>query len=72
MIWHNNVSVYRYIFVEIIELIDYFVGNLSVRCEFYERTVREACPYNVREYAPSVLRANCDKICTCTVVIEPL
>ena len=48
MIWHDYISVYGYIPVKIIELMDYFIRYPSVRCEFYGRAVEDVGPYNAR------------------------
>ena len=49
MVWHNYVTLDRKVVVKIVQLIDVFISDLSVFCQFYLRTVENAGPYNTRK-----------------------
>ena len=72
MIWHNHVTLNRQIIVKVVQLIDVFICDLSVFCQFDLRTVEDAGPYNVREDTLSLFCAYREKHGLISIIVRTL
>ena len=61
MIWHNHITLNGQIIVKVAQLVDVFIRDLSVFCQFDLRTVEDAGPYNTRKNTAPFFRAYREK-----------
>ena len=70
MIWHDHVTLNRQVIVKVVQLIDVFICDLSVFCQFDLRTVEDAGPYNAREDTLSLFRTYREKHGLVSIIVR--